>query len=100
MFSIDENDETNTSALLDSLWWRMAKSIPPSMKTPGMVSPAKHIELRKNLRKKIAMDVTQGDVLCLRKSVAPSGSGVRSGRRRYFNKPSPKLTYLDFFCIF
>jgi len=52
------------------------------MKTPGMISPAKHVELRKNLRKKIAMDVTQGDVLCLRKSVAPSGSGVRNGRRR------------------
>ena len=53
------------------------------MKTPGMISPAKHVELRKNLRKKIAMDVTQGDVLCLRKSVAPSGSGVRRWRRRH-----------------
>jgi hypothetical protein len=57
---IDENNENNTTNVLDSLWWRMAKVQPPTMKTPGMIQEDALIVLRKNLRKKVVMEITSG----------------------------------------
>ena len=76
---LDLNDEQDTSRVLDSLWWRMAKTQPPSMNTPGLVSDAKMIALRKNVRKSIAIELTGGDLLCLRSSSSSGGGGGGGG---------------------
>lgn len=71
---IDNNDNIDTSCVLDSLWWRMSKIQPPSLQT-GMIPDQKMILLRKDLRRKITLDLTDGDFLCLRKTVQPDGGG-------------------------
>ena len=66
-------NEDEVAALLDALWWRVAQSSPPSL--PGLVSQSETARMRRELRRNIASDLTDGDVLCLRKPCKPVISG-------------------------
>ena len=74
---LDSNDENDTASLLDALWWRMSKTQPPSLKT-GMIPDQKMIQLRKDLRRKITLDLCDGDFLCLRKTIQPEGASSKN----------------------